>query len=211
MRKQDIGRKMKGFLFTPRVLEWRVRANKKNSFNGCFLDFCLGSADLEVAEINAKLPDMPNAMADDHDVLHYIEEKGEEKGEVVYSVGGYLVARESLLQDKVVGCLNFSLNIHYNFRNLEMRAYLNLHGVCVNPYYRRRYIASYMGILIGKWAAETIAGVNALLMPSNGRIVMLADFNHEGGEACFNEMESQVETLAATMFQNLEVNSDAGW
>lgn len=202
---------MKRFLFTPGVLEVGVRSNKKNSFNGCFLDFFLGSADLDVAEINAKLPDMPNAMADDHDVLHYSEEKGDEKGEVVYSVGGYLVARVSLVKGKVAGGLNFSLNIHYNFRNLEMRAYLNLDGVCVNPYYRRRYIASYMGMLIGKWSAETIAGVNALLMPSNGRIVMLSDFNSEGGEACFNEMESQFETLAATMFPSIEVDSDAGW
>ena len=93
----------------------------------------------------------------------------------------------------------------------ELRISVGLDGVFVAKNYRRRNIASTMGSLLGYYVAEKTSIASKLLNYKEGYVVMMADFYHEGGEACFLQMKTEIELCGEYMFPRLDVRTDAGW
>lgn len=153
---------------------------------------------------------MPNCLPDLAGVLHVTEGKGDEKGERFFGFGGYIVCTLSKDRSIAIGCLNFHMNL-YHVKANSLRIFIELEGVTVSNDYRRRRIASAMGFLVGRYIAKRISFASNLLSHIDGRVVMMADFDHEGGEACFAQMANVIELGGETMFPHLEVLSDAGW
>jgi hypothetical protein len=73
------------------------------------------------------------------------------------------------------------------------------------------YIGSNMGVFVADYLADKISTAADLLNYKEGYVVMMADFHHKGGEACFGQMASEIEFCGEVMFPNLTVESDAGW
>ena len=153
---------------------------------------------------------MPNSIRDDGDVLHFEEYLGDEKGERCFGFGGYMTCTLTKNPSKVVGCLAFSMRL-YHVKAKELRISVELAGACVASRYRRKNIASTMGMTLGEYITEKISTASKLLNYKDGYVVMMADFNHEGGEACFRQMEAGIEMSSEYMFPDLELITDAGW
>lgn len=192
-------------------LETLIRFQRQGARGGCFGDVWLGSNGLSVEDINRQLPEMPNNLRNDANVLHYEETRGDGPGERDLYMGGYVTTTLCCRPPKVVGCLRFSLHLSHRPQKRELIGCVELDGVCVHPRYRRRRIASTLGVLVGEYLVEKLSDAYALLMPKTGSVILSADFNHEGGEACFDQVVYAVEELGAEAFPLLTVVVDAGW
>jgi hypothetical protein len=116
------------------MLEQFFRFDGKGSKPSIEADICIGPDWLSVADINKQLPEMPNNMADDAEILVFSEEHGDEKNERVFggqfAIDGYMTCTLSKNPNKVVGCLRFSVNFHHT-KAKELRIYIDLKGVSV--------------------------------------------------------------------------------
>lgn len=192
------------------ILEAYRLFKKKRSRTGIRGDICMGPEWLSVAAVNEQLPEMPNAMPGESAILQFGEGRGEEKGERFYGMSGYMTCTLSDDPGKAIGCLCFNMDLHHNINSKELRIYVKLDGVTVDQDYRRMRIASVMGLHLGNYISEKIAIAAELLNHKVGWVVLFADFNHEGGAACFGQMEAEIEANRE-FFPELELASDAGW
>lgn len=183
----------------------------KSSIKECLANICIAPDWLSVEQINKQVPDMPNKLPSKSKVLEYSERVGDVRGHRSIEIRAYVTATLTDEPKKVIGCLFFHIEMTHAPRKQSLDMVISLLGVSVKKTYRRRKIATTLGNLTGQCLAGKIIAATSLLKPAKGNIILYSEFNHEGGEACYDEMARQIVAHSHDFFPMLSVSLDGGW
>lgn len=109
-------------LMAPRseIIDFACRFKRKRNRSGIYADIFIGHPELSVAQINEQLPDMPNGLSAQSNLLHFGEDCGEEKGDRSFGLGGYMTCTLTDDPSKAIGCLRFRLSLIHRIRAQEL-------------------------------------------------------------------------------------------